>query len=259
MAKHSNIGERRNTIAKIVLQEGSTQIKELAEMFQVTTETIRKDLTYLEEKGVLTRSHGGALSSDELVNSFYSNMPVTSRLNKNIESKNKIAEKALEFLPKDGNIFLDPGSTVFCLAKLLKLQSGLNIFTNAINVASLLSDSNNTVHVAGGRLINQTSSLNGLWTINCLESVRIDVAFIGSSGVMNHNGPTSDLFEDSINKKTLLKSCKKTILLMDSSKFLTSGTVSYGSWDQIDYLITDNKIPIKDKDAFNVKKEIIVV
>jgi len=259
MKNQTTIGERRNAIAKIVLQEGSTKIKELASMFHVTTETIRKDLQYLEEKGVLKRNHGGALSSDELVNTISSRLPVSSRLKENIDNKNKIAEKALEFLPKNGHIFLDPGSTVFCLARLLKLHSGLTIFTNALNVANLLSDSDNTIHVAGGMLIDQTSSLNGLWTVNCLESVRIDVAFLGTSGVLNHNGPTSELFEDSVNKMSLLKSCQKTVLLMDSSKFLSSSTVSYATWSQIDYIITDDSVPIKDRDAVNVRKNIIIV
>ena len=248
------IAERRNRIAVQVLQEGSTKIRELAVSFGVTTETIRKDLLFLEEKGLLRRSHGGALSAGE----FFVR-PVSMRLEENIDAKNRIAKRALEMIPEEGIVFLDPGSTVFCLAKLLKLRSGLVVVTNALNVAALLSDSENTVYLTGGKLIDHSSSLNGLWTGTCLESIRLDVAFLGTSGVQNHKGPTSEIFEDAQNKRTLLNGCGQSVVLMDASKRRERATVSYADWRQIDYLITDESIPHEEQKSMRLRREIIVV
>ncbi|WP_346686927.1 DeoR/GlpR family DNA-binding transcription regulator [Megamonas hypermegale] len=229
--------ERRNKIAELIISNGSIKVGELAKTFDVSTETIRKDLIFLDKKGIIKKSHGGALSSLEIIEK-----PLEDRNMENYEAKLAIATEALSFIKDNSVIFIDAGSTTLCLAKLLYLKKGLTIITNSLSALNVLANSKNTVHMSGGQLNTTTMALEGFGASNFLNKIKVDIAFLGSSGFKEHNGPTSIDFSDAEIKRIMIKNAKQTIVLADSKKAYSTAMVEYASWKSIDYLITDNKI-----------------
>ncbi len=236
--------ERRKKIAEILMTNGSIKTVEISKLFGVSTETIRKDLIYLNKIGVAEKKHGGAITPLE-----YVTRAVEQRSTENTDVKNSIAKKALEFVPEHGVIFVDGGSTPLHLAKLLNLKSGYTIFTNSLGVANILANSNNTIHVTGGELNSVTKMFKGFGAINFLSKIKISVSFLGSSGFKQHNGPAVVEFEDAEVKKVVIENTSTNIVLVDSTKTKSSALVQYANWQDIDYLITDENFP----DSFSTK------
>lgn len=228
------VDKRRNEILEELGRDANVSVNALAEKFDVTTETIRKDLRFWEEKGVLRKTHGGAVfSAEDTVRH------ISKRLVENVDAKNLLAEKALEYIPERGVIFLDSGSTMLCLAKRVSILSGLTIVTNSIIIANTLSESKNTVLLAGGRVWGETLGTVGLWATSALASIRLDVAFIGCSGIIGFDGPTVEGLADAEVKRTVLSRARLSVALADSEKFKTSGLISFCTWKDIGLLITN--------------------
>lgn len=237
------ISERRNQIAKILLRDGSIRVNETAERFSVSTETIRKDIIYLEQQGLAKKSHGGALAVSEVMVRH-----ISSRLDENTHIKNKIAEKALGFIPDKGVVYIDAGSTTLALAKLMQIKSGLTIITNSVMVANILAESDNKIYLTGGEFRGNTMALVGLWTNSAINSIRPNIAFMGSSGTKDYNGPCSETFVDAEVKKNIVGRCDQVVVLMDSTKFSQKALVEYALWSDVDCLITDKSI---EKQLYN--------
>lgn len=246
--------ERRNKIAELIIANGSIKVGELAKTFDVSTETIRKDLIYLDKKGIIKKSHGGALSSLEIIEK-----PLEDRNTENYEVKLAIANKAQEFIKDNAVIFIDAGSTTLCLAKLLSVKKGLTIITNSVSALNVLANSQNTVHMSGGQLNNTTMALEGFGATNFLSKIKVDIAFLGSSGFKEHNGPTSIDFSDAEVKRIMIRNSKQNFVLADSKKTRSTAMVEYASWKSIDHLIIDDKISVKDEQLLSNEVSIIKV
>ena len=138
---------RRNALYQRVLGEGRVRVGELARQLDVTTETIRKDLKVLEERGVLTKKHGSAV-----VRNAYYQLPFDVKLQEHTLEKQLIARKALEFIEDDAIVYMDPGSTCLQLAKLLRLKKNITVLTNSLPVADIICDSGLDLIMTGGKL-----------------------------------------------------------------------------------------------------------
>lgn len=246
--------ERRNKIAEMIISNGSIKVGELAKAFDVSTETIRKDLIFLDKKGIVKKSHGGALSSLEFIEK-----PLEDRNMENYEAKLAIANEALSFIKDNSVIFIDAGSTALCLAKLLYLKKGLTIITNSVSALNVLANSKNIVHMSGGQLNNTTMALEGFGASNFLSKIKVDIAFLGSSGFKGHNGPTSIDFSDAEVKSIMIKNAKQTVVLADSKKAYSTAMVEYALWKNIDFLITDDKINLNDAKEIQKQVSLIIV
>ncbi len=236
MAKHFT-AERRNELAEMVITEGHVTIADAAKKFNVSSETIRKDMIFLEGEGIINKTHGGALPSSSVLEKS-----VIQKKTENKEQKIKIAKKALSYVPKGGTIFLDSGSTIVALAELLKLESGLTIFTNNVAAFNTLIGSNNKLFILGGDLKQRSMSIVGNWARDQIKSVRADVAFLGTDGLESFKGPTVILYEEVDIKRQYISSSRQSILLADSSKFKASSRFEVTSWKDIDLLITDQNM-----------------
>lgn len=159
--------ERRSQLARILVTEGSVKVGVLAERFGVSTETIRKDLIFLEKEGLAKKSHGGAVSSGALFE-----RPLAARSMEHVAEKAKIARTAVEMIPDGGVAILDAGSTTYQIAKLLTLKKGITILTNSASIAHVLSGTSNTVFSLGGEMRGTSMAFVGPWTLHALESVR---------------------------------------------------------------------------------------
>lgn len=228
--------ERRNKLAQMVISKGSITVNEAAEYFHVTTETIRKDFIFLDKEGILKKSRGGATVVHEVIEK-----PVSQKEIENLDAKRRIALKALSYITPKSTIILDSGSTVLELAKLLKLDKGLTIFTNSASVIHQLAESKHDVFTVGGKIRSSSLAIVGDWANQQISSIRCDFTFLGTDGCLNFNGPTSTAYDESVFKKNLL-SLGKNILLIDSSKFHAKSLFQYGTWSDINLIITDNNI-----------------
>lgn len=229
--------ERRKRIAELIVSSGSIKVAELAKEFAVSTETIRKDLIYLDKMGIIKKSRGGALSSLEVMEK-----PLETRSAENFLLKNAIAQKAVSLIKKNAVIFIDAGSTALCLAKMLYLKKDLTIITTSLSAANVLVKSKNKVCMSGGELNNTTMALEGFGATEFLSKIKADIAFLGSSGFKEHRGPVSIDFSDADVKRIMIRNSKLTVVLADSNKSRSTAMVEYALWKDIDCLITDKNI-----------------
>lgn len=229
--------ERQNKIVSLLNENGSFKMFDLAELLNVSKETIRRDLISLHEQGRVKKSYGGAVAFELKTKNM------TSRIDNNLTVKNMISKKALKFIPDQGVIYLDTGSTITCLAELLHEKEGLTIITNSLSAINALVGSNNTVIVTGGQMNSTNMSMEGYQASNFLSNVKFELAIFGSNGFEGHRGPTTCDFLDVQAKQIALNNAKTSIVLAEGYKASTTSLTQYTSWHNIDYFITDKTLP----------------
>ncbi len=228
--------ERRELILEELMKEGAVHVSKLAEKYSVTYETVRKDLTYLENKGLLVKSHGGAtLKQNAIEHSFQ------VREKENAQYKKMIAQKALEIIPDNSSIIIGTGSTTLELAQLLASKSGYKIFTDSIPVASLLIKSKNQVFLFGGELRERSSSVFGGWTVSQINQIQVDLCFLGTDGFSNLDGPTSPSSSDVFVDQAIINHSEKRYILGDYTKFERKSLYKICDWSEITALITNKE------------------
>ncbi|MCI5622160.1 MULTISPECIES: DeoR/GlpR family DNA-binding transcription regulator [Anaerostipes] len=246
--------ERQNEIIEYINSTGSAKIGELAEKFDVTKETIRRDLTHLQEIGAIERSHGGATLVSSLIP-----VPIEARTDENRNLKLALCEKALELIPEKAVIYLDAGSTMQCMAQLLSQKTGYTIVTNSINTTYFLNNGNNVTILTGGQLNPNNMSTEGFQTTNLINSIKVDIAFLGTSGFEGHNGPAVTEFTDAQIKQSIIPQSKVVVVISDSSKAHVCSLVQYANWKDIDYFITDRNLPAETFKTLSELTEVILV
>ncbi len=245
--------ERRNRMAQLIMDQGSVRIGEMATLFGVTNETIRKDLIYLDEHNIVSKQHGGAVAVSEAYE-----RPIHTRATENELQKAKIAHKALELVERNSVIILDSGSTVLLFAKLLSEDLKPTIVTNSFPAASVVMEKGNPVHMIGGEISPVTMSTSGMMATRDLGMIRADIVFLGSSGFQSYNGPSAKAFCDAQVKMDMIAGSKTNVVLADSSKFVTNAFVQFANWEEIDYLITDSGAPADKLEAIAKRCKVII-
>ncbi len=244
---------RRDEISKRLIEEGEVKADELVKLFNVSDETIRKDLNYLDKMGVLRKVRGGAKTSSD-----YFQPPLRLRSQKNTEAKKLIARKAIDFIDEGQLVYLDPGSTSVQIAKFLRIKKNITVITNSLAVASIIADSDNEVIMIGGNIQKQNMASIGYYAGDIIDSVRIDIAFMGTDGFLGFEGPTTFSLDEAQVRRHVLKHSVKKILISDSSKFITSSIYLFGSFSDYDILITDEDDPEHLKQVKDVGKVVCV-
>lgn len=248
--------ERQQKIVDLLEINHSVKIIDLAEMFNVSKETIRRDLILLEEKGLAKKSHGGAISSGKYE---LDTISLESRIDKNLEIKLALCERALQLLDARAVIYLDTGSTIHCLAELLSKKSGYTIVTNSLNAANVLVKSKNRTIITGGQLNPETMATDGFQATDFISKVKVDIAFLGTNGFEQHNGPSGTDFLDIQAKQAIIKNSKLNVVISESRKASYSALIQYASWRDIDYFITDDKLPQSYKTKLEDMTSVITV
>ncbi|EAZ6626328.1 DeoR/GlpR transcriptional regulator, partial [Salmonella enterica subsp. enterica] len=234
--------ERRNKIINIVLANGRATISELAKMFNVSTETIRKDVADLSEKKILQKGHGIVLPA-----SSYTENPLPYKISKNADAKSKIANYAASLITGKKTIFIDTGTTVLQLANVLNMFEGLTIITNSMMAANALSDSKNELLVTGGELRPRSYSYVGAWTLRALRQSKIDIAFMGCDG-FHRDGPTVGSYRELEAKEIVLENADESILLADTSKISMQGLYCYCSFSDLDRVIFERDLTVSERE-----------
>lgn len=231
-----DIEERQDQIAKLVRSKKRVRALALSKMFDVSVETIRKDLLDLQNLGVLVRVHGGAQVRPGAQESAYDRRRLVS-----IEAKDAIAEVALAGIQDGTTIYLDYGTTTYALAAALVGTSlRLTVLTNALPIANLLAQSETIQTVVlGGILRPNERSLSGPLTESALDSQYMDAGYFGCAGIHGKVGITNPHPYEAAASKKAMAHCESVVVLADSDKFDTIAANKIADLDQIDLLITN--------------------
>lgn len=239
--------ERQRLVAARVAEAGRVSVTELAERFAVTTETVRRDLATLEQAGVLRRVHGGAVPAD---NASTTETTLSERLVQHLPEKRLIAEAAADLIAtsRPGSILLDAGSSTEALVDVLLGQASSNrrndgeqlVITNALPLADKIAGApGHAVHLLGGRIRGLTRAAVGQETVDAVERLRPDLAFIGTNGVHAAFGLSTPDSEEAAVKAAFVRSARRVVVLADASKLGVETLVQFARLDQIDAIVTN--------------------
>ncbi|MFD2706064.1 DeoR/GlpR family DNA-binding transcription regulator [Salibacterium lacus] len=229
------VAERYERILQTVDEKGSVRVSELSEQFGVTEETIRRDLDHLEKEKRVKRSHGGAVSiKNEKTETSYSKREIT-----NVEEKNGIARKALEFVEENDRIILDASSTAWYMAKELP-DIPLTVLTNSMKVSMELSEKQHIqVISAGGMLTPRSLSFVGPLTESCINKYHVDKVFLSCQGIHADKGLSDSSELQAHVKQKMIEAGDDVYVLADHTKFNVQSFSRIADWDCVDSFITD--------------------
>jgi len=239
--------DRQKRIIEMVQREKSVKGIELSKLFNVTEETIRRDLEKIEKQGILKRTYGGAIFTDITVKEA-EDTPFSMRIKENITRKQKIAKAVSDMLYDGEVIMLDPSTTCLEVAKNIDKGKRLTIITNSISILSELSTHEElNVVSTGGTLRKQSLSLIGPTAKDNIKNYYADKAVISCKGVDLQKGvmDTSEL-EVEI-KKAMIGCAKEIILAVDSSKMQKISMHKLMEVSKIDYLVVDKELSLEWK------------
>jgi len=246
--------ERRGYIEKRLAAEGSIRVAELARLFNVSSETIRKDLIFLEEKGLAVKAYGGALALGGAVEPSFNEKSV-----KYLEEKQRIAKEAVSRVQNGMSVLLDGGSTMFIFAQALTIKKDITVFTNGLKAAQLLDEYGITTYVLGGQVRHNSNSIVGSWAMRSLKEIRVDMAVLGTSGFAERGGPCVENFIEAELKSAMINAGNRVIVLGDSSKSRSQAVVEVAHWDEIGELITDTGIDPAELNKIKQKTAVTTV
>lgn len=234
MTNQTNLNSRQEQIYTFLIREGELKVNDLTEKFGVVEMTIRRDLEKMEKMGIVKRTFGGAIPVDP-------DIGLAKRENLYMEAKNKIGEKAAQYIKSGDAIFIDAGTTTPNLLKYIPRNWNLVIATNAVNVATSIQGANIETILLGGVLRQSTMSLVGPITEHQLDNLSFDKAFFSSSGLTLENGfSNSNVYEVQIKQKAM-KQSKEVTFLVDHSKFDVQFLHKITNFEGVDRIITDKK------------------
>ncbi len=230
---------RHDQILEKIQLQGFVSIDELVDHFQVTPQTIRRDLNALAREKKVRRHHGGAGIESSTVNSAYQ-----ARKIMNLEAKEKIAAALVKAIPDGSSLFINIGTTTETIAYALLQHRNLQIVTNNIHVASILSAKEDfSIIIAGGEVRHRDGGIVGEATRDFINQFKMDFGIIGISGI-HPDGSLLDFdYREVRVAQAIIENSGQVLLAADHSKFGRKAMVRLGSIDQIDQFYTDGAPP----------------
>ncbi|MFW0797357.1 DeoR/GlpR family DNA-binding transcription regulator [Gordonia sp. CPCC 205515] len=234
--------ERQQAIAEQVRTHGRASVAALASRFDVTSETVRRDLASLERAGHLQRVHGGAVRSG--TTEILGEQGIDERQSSHTEEKAAIGRAATRFLPPDGgSVFFDAGTTTYQAALTLPRDRRLTLITHSIPIAAALAgDGAADLHILGGRVRGLTQASVGSETTSALARLRVSTAFVGANGISEAHGLSTPDPDEAAIKSMIVKVANRVVVLADSSKLEREDLSSFADLADVDVLITDSGI-----------------
>ncbi len=230
------VQERHQVILDLLSKNRVVKVQELMATFNVSIETVRRDLDYLESQGFLRKVYGGAVISKKLAEEpSYSVREVV-----HLEEKRQIGIKCAELVENGETLIIDLGTTTLEVAKNLKQKKNLTIITNSINIAlELINVKDFRVFVAGGRLRYGDLSCSGFLTSDFLKQFNVDKAIIGVGGITLKDGISDYHVEEAGTRRLMIERSNKVIAVADYSKFGVKAFTKVCDLSNVDILITD--------------------
>ena len=253
--------ERRSQIASLAAVEGRVSVTELSTRFNVTAETVRRDLAQLDSEGAVHRVHGGAVAATTFQTL---EQDIDSRAKAASQAKAAIGRAAREFLPETGRaVFLDAGTTTAVLASYMADQAPERtwpIVPNCLPIAMNLARRNQLdIQLLGGQIRAITHAIVGDTALRTLALLKADVAFIGTNALsLDHGLSTADSQEAAV-KRAMITNASQVVAMCDSSKFGRDYLVSFASLADIDVIITDAGAPAQFIDQLRAQDVEVVI
>ncbi|WP_159498556.1 DeoR/GlpR family DNA-binding transcription regulator [Microbacterium sp. 18062] len=240
--------ERYDAIERILHADGRLAVVDLAQRFDVTTETVRRDLAELERRGALTRVHGGAVAA---ARSSIRETAIGDRVREHSEAKRSIAARAVATLGPGfrGSVFVDAGSTTAAVAAALPLHlrdtaGSARVVTHSIALAPTLADADGIdLSIIGGHIRGVTAAAVGAATVAAVSGLRPDVAFVGTNGLSAGFGLSTPDPEEAAVKTAIVEAARRVVIVCDASKFERELLVGFAPLSAIDALVTDAPPP----------------
>jgi len=230
---------RQVNIIDVIRREGKITVEDLAARFDVTLQTIRRDLSELAEAGKIERVHGGAVLPSNTVNIAYE-----QRRNLNFDGKAAIATACAQAIPHGCSVFINLGTTTEAVANELRGHHDILVVTNNMNVANILiANEDCQVIVTGGTLRRSDGGLIGDLTADTIARFKFDYAVIGCSA-LDEDGEVLgfDLHEVNVSQR-IINQARRVYLVADHNKFQRKAPARIGSLADIDHFFTDQPLP----------------
>jgi len=231
---------RQEEIVILVKNTGYVTIDQLSEHFSVTPQTIRRDINGLAKANKIRRHHGGASYDSSTTNVAYATRQILQ-----LAEKEKIAKRIAEQIPNNSSLFINIGTTTETVARALLKHQGLQVITNNLNVATILSAKEDfNVIIAGGTVRSRDGGVMGEATIDFINQFRVDFGIVGISGIDPIDGSLLDYdYQEVRVAQSIISNSRTVFLAADSEKFGRNAVVRLGNITQVDSLFTDIEPP----------------
>ena len=230
------LSRRQSEIIALLRESGRVGVDDLASLFEVTPQTIRRDLNELSDAKLIVRVHGGAIVASSVHNLAYDARKLVAQSQKRL-----IGEAAARLIADNSSLFINIGTTTEEVGHALATRSGLLVITNNINVASELYRSRAIeVIIAGGSVRSSDGGIVGAEVVELIRRFRVDTAVIGTSAI-DEDGTLLDFDTREVSvSRAIIDNSRRVILVADSSKFARAAPARIGTLADIDILVTDH-------------------
>ena len=232
---------RQNDLLRLAHSRGQVMVNDLAEHFEVSVDTIRRDLDALALRGLLTRTHGGAVPVEQLVNRDSS---FAIKMQKQTAEKRRIARAAADLIRDGETLIINGGSTTHYFAEELGHRRNLTVVTNSLSIPPALPEhAIRRIYVLGGPYLIENQSTLGPLEFAGAGGITVDTAVIGVGGVTAKGGLSVTVLEDAAMTATMIAAAHRSIVLADASKFGHNDFAHLGSFARIHILVVDRELP----------------
>lgn len=240
--------ERKNRILEILQEEKKVVVTELSKTFDVSEETIRRDLDKLEKEGYVVKAYGGAVLNDNQL----MELPFIVRKKANVEAKQKIASLISEQIHDGDRIVLDASSTALFVLKHIKDKKNITLITNSVEILVESAETSGwSIYSTGGLMQEGSLALFGPSADKMLASFHVDKAIISCKGIDMNGGITDSNEMHALTKSNMLKGVNTRIIAVDSSKFDKISFAKICDVANIDVIVTDKKPSAVWMETFN--------
>jgi DeoR/GlpR family transcriptional regulator of sugar metabolism len=234
--------ERRTQILQIIRSKGRAKVNELAHLFSTSAVTIRNDLNELHQRGLVLRSHGGAVLPETILRES----PVNERLKSHVDEKRRIGAIAASLIHDGETIILDSGTTTLEIARQIKNKQGLQVITNGVNVAAELLDARGVqTFIVGGSVRGDSASIVGRSTEELFEQFSADKLFLSGAGCDPDFGVSGANVDETMVNRAMLRISREIILVADASKFSKRSMARIAPFSEIDIVISDSSLRVE--------------
>lgn len=235
------VEERQAEILQHLASRPLFPVNELQRVLGVSRSTLRRDLMELEKQGRLVRVHGGVMHPLHLKGEATHQ----ARRGERGQAKRRIAEQAAASVAAGASVYLDAGTTCLELGKRLLLRKDIRLFTHSIPLAAvaLTVGGEATITCIGGELRPVSGALIGPTAQRWLGRLRVDIAFLGASGLHPTDGPSTTELSEAAVKSSIMKRARRAILLADTSKCTCPAAVGFAGWTDFDLWVIDGRPP----------------
>jgi len=238
------IVERQQRILDALRTRKTVQLDELAKELDVSSSTVRRDLDMLEQKGIVERTHGGAVYKGEPNGGGESSVALTQRLNERVAQKQAIGAAVAAMIQPHMTLLMDGGSTVVFAARQITARP-LQIVTNSLAIANLFTDDDQIeLLLVGGNLYPRTGVTVGPIATGCLADLHADLLLFSLAGIYGREAYNINLAMSQV-EQVMMQQAAESVMLMDSSKFDRKSLVRVCTLDEVDLIVTDDGVEVE--------------